>query len=305
MTYDISIILLTLNGGARLADTLAAIFNQAWPRAAPEVLVIDSGSTDGTLEAVQHYPVTLHRIRPDEFGHGRTRNLGARLARGEWLIYLSQDAVPAHTHWLQNLTRHLERPEVVAAFGRQLPPSGLGPIETFFLEQTYPDRAFEHQPTAAEPTSIRRIFFSNVNSAIKKSVWERHPFPEMVMSEDQAFARAALQSGGHIVYDPAAGVWHGHRYTLRQLFRRNFDSGYSLRAITSDHWRDVVRLGLNYVWAEAGYLAERGHWLYLPYALLYEGVKSAGFALGRLGPRLPAAWRPRLSLHPRYWPEEK
>jgi rhamnosyltransferase len=305
VTPPLSIILLTLNGGARFAETLAAIFNQHGGGTEPEVLVIDSGSRDNTLETARQYPVTVHRIPPNEFGHGRTRNLGARLARGDWLIYLSQDAVPAHHHWLQNLTRHLERPEVAAAFGRQLSPAGLGPIETFFLEQTYPDRAFEHQPAGAGPASIRRIFFSNVNSAIKKSVWERHPFPEVVMSEDQAFARAALQSGGHIVYDPAAGVFHGHHYTLPQLFRRNFDSGYSLRTITGDRWRDVARMGLHYVWTETRYLASRGHWPYIPYAWLYEGVKSAGFALGRMGQRLPAAWRPHLSLHTRYWSQEK
>jgi len=299
----ISIILLTLNGGPRFAELLAAVFSQQADVAPLDVLVIDSGSEDDTLAVARRYPVALHSISREEFGHGRTRNLGARLARGEWLVYLSQDAIPASPHWLQRLTRHLTAPDVAAAFGRQLPPIGLGPIETFFLEQTYPNRAFQHQLAqgGSETLSIRRIFFSNVNSAVKKSAWAQHPFPEVVMSEDQAFARAALQAGYRIVYDPEAAVFHGHHYTLGQLFRRNFDSGYSLRSISHDRWRDVARLGWNYVWTEMRCLARGGHWRYIPQAFVYELVKSAGFALGRSGHRLPAKWRPRLSLHPRYW----
>ena len=121
------------------------------------------------------------------------------------------------------------------------------------------------------------------------------------MSEDQAFARAALQAGFSLVYDPLAAVIHGHRYSLAQLFRRNFDSGYSLRGIAGDSWRQVARLGLGYVWGEMGYLARRGLWATIPYALVYEAVKSAGFAAGRSGHRMPLGLRRWLSLHQRYW----
>ena len=307
---DVSIILLTLNGGPVLAETLAAIYQQTLsapgePPLSFEVVAIDSGSRDETLAILQRYPLRLHQIAPAEFGHGRTRNLSARLAHGQWLVYLSQDAVPAHNHWLLNLTRHLKEPQVAAAFGRQLPPRQVGPIETFFLEQTNPPRAFRHSPTLPEPgarPALGRIFFSNVNAAIKKAVWAQCPFPEdLVMSEDQAFARAALAAGYALVYDPEAGVLHGHRYTLGQLFRRNFDSGYSLRGIAGDGWGAVARLGAGYVWSELRYLARQGRWTTMPYAVLYELVKSAGFAAGRSGHRLPAAWRPHLGLHRAYW----
>ena len=306
---DISIILLTLNGGQALAATLAAIAEQslegeAGPLSRPEIVAIDSGSTDDTLDTLQKHGVSAHRIQPEEFGHGRTRNLGARLARGRWLIYLSQDATPASRWWLARLTRHLRDSGVAAAFGRQLPPAGLGPIETFFLEQTYPARGFRHAPTAAKSgrTPIGRIFFSNVNSAIQKSAWEECPFPDdLIMSEDQAFAQAVLRAGYSVVYDPEAAVVHGHRYSLGQLFRRNFDSGYSLRGIAGDSWGAVARMGAGYVWAEMRYLARAGQWRSMPYAVLYELVKSAGFAAGRSGHRMPVGLRRRLSLHRRYW----
>jgi rhamnosyltransferase len=297
----ISILLLTLDGGARFEATLAAIARQR-VEAGFEVVVVDSGSKDGTLDVARRYTEQIHSIAPREFGHGRTRNLAARLARGDWLVYLSQDAVPADDTWLHKLTRHLQAPSVAAAFGRQLPPAEVGPIETFFLEQTYPERAFEHSPLTQTPRGIRRIFFSNVNAAIQRAAWAQCPFPDdVIMSEDQAFARAALAAGYRIRYDPEAAVFHGHRYTLGQLFRRNFDSGYSLREISGDRWSDVIRLGLDYVWAEIGYLARRGYWAHIPYAVVYEAVKSAGFACGKAGHRLPAWLRPRLSLHRQYW----
>jgi rhamnosyltransferase len=309
----ISIILLTLNGGEALAETLAAIASQdlagdGSPLPRPEIVAIDSGSRDSTLATLKRHGIAPTCIPPEAFSHGGTRNLGARLAQGEWLIYLSQDAVPAHPRWLANLTRHLRDPQVAAAFGRQLPPQGIGPIETFFLEQTYPPRSFRHEPTppGATRTPIFRIFFSNVNAAIKKAVWAQCPFPEdLIMSEDQAFARAALAAGYSLVYDAEAGVCHGHRYTLAQLFRRQFDSGYSLRGIAGDSWGDVARMGLGYVWTEMRYLARGGHWAHMPYALMHEAVRSAGFAAGRSGHRLPGWLRPRLSLHRQYWTAQR
>ncbi len=300
---------MTLNGGQALADTLDALSRQTLDTPSgrlpqPEIVAIDSGSSDQSLALLERHGARLERIAPEEFGHGRTRNLGARLAQGEWLIYLSQDATPASENWLVTLSRHLRDPRVAAAFGRQLPPANVGPIETYFLEQTYPARAFRHEPTppGTARTSIQRIFFSNVNAAIQRRAWEQCPFPDdLIMSEDQAFARAALQAGFSLVYDPLAAVIHGHRYSLGQLFRRNFDSGYSLRGIAGDSWGQVARLGLGYVWGEMGYLAGRGQWGAMPYALLYEAVKSAGFAAGRSGHRLPLGLRRRLSLHQRYW----
>jgi rhamnosyltransferase len=146
------------------------------------------------------------------------------------------------------------------------------------------------------------VFFSNVNAAIQKAVWQQCPFPaDVLMSEDQAFAQAVARAGYSLVYDPDAAVVHGHRYSLPQLFRRNFDSGYSLREIAGDSWGAVARLGLAYVWAELRWLARRGQWAYMPYALVYELVKSAGFAAGRSGRSMPLSLRRQLSLHRAYW----
>lgn len=297
----ISILLLTLNGGERLRECLVAIRSQQCPEPF-EILAIDSGSTDQTPATLKAFADRVVSIPPAEFGHGRTRNLAARMAQGDWLVYLSQDAVPVGPHWLATLTNPLREPTVAAAFGRQVPPADVGPIETFFLNFTYPPHAFEQSKLRTVKGGIGRIFFSNVNAAINRSVLLAHPFPDnVIMSEDQAFGRAALEAGFTVRYEPAAAVQHGHRYTLGQLFRRNFDSGYSLREISGDSWRNVVALGLGYIRAEMAYLWKNGHAGLIPYAVLYEITKSAGFASGRLGHRLPLGLRRTLSLHRRHW----
>jgi rhamnosyltransferase len=297
----ISILLLTLNGGDRLREALIAIRSQQG--AEPfEILAIDSGSTDQTLATLKAFADRVTSIPPAEFGHGRTRNLAARMAQGEWLVFLSQDAVPVGPNWLATLTGHLREPEVAAAFGRQVPPPDVGPIETFFLNFTYPPHAFEQSKLRTVEGGIGRIFFSNVNAAIRRSVLLTLPFPDdVIMSEDQAFGRAALEAGYVVRYEPEAAVSHGHRYSLSQLFRRNFDSGYSLREISGDSWRNVVALGLGYIRAEVSHLWRSGQAALIPYALLYEVTKSAGFASGRLGHRLPIGLRRTLSLHRRHW----
>lgn len=297
----ISILLLTLNGGDRLREALTAIRAQEGA-GDYEILAIDSGSTDQTLSTLHAFADRIHTIPPSAFGHGRTRNLAARMAQGDRLVFLSQDAVPAGSRWLATLTQGLSEPDVAAVFGRQVPPPDVGPIETFFLNYTYPPHPFEQSKLRQVRGGIGRIFFSNVNAAIRKSVLLEHPFPDdVIMSEDQAFGRAALEAGYVVRYEPQAAVRHGHRYSLSQLFRRNFDSGYSLREISGDSWRNVIALGAGYVRAEIAQLWQSGQAGWIPYAVLYEVTKSAGFAAGRLGHRLPLWLRRALSLHRRHW----
>lgn len=124
-----SIIIPTKNGGAIFSQAMEMLYAQKYDKPY-EVIVIDSGSTDGTLEIVNRYPVVkLVQIKPEDFGHGKTRNLGARLAEGRYLVFITQDAVPATDRWLFNLVRNLERPEVAGSYGRQIPREDTNPME--------------------------------------------------------------------------------------------------------------------------------------------------------------------------------
>ncbi|MGH2364425.1 MAG: glycosyltransferase [Chloroflexota bacterium] len=308
-----SVLIPTLNPGPGIAGVLSAIFEQ---EGAPsfEVVVVDSGSTAEDLERVGAFPVRLMHIPRAEFGHGKTRNLLAREAQGDLLLFLSQDAQPASRHWMARLVAPLRDPRVAGAYARQVPHPGADPFISFFLETTYPPtpaRRSAHTSTrvplsagrgqvraapglaagdAPEGASAIRqtaavglegMFFSNVSSAIRRDAWEHIPFREdVVMSEDQHWAHDALRAGYEVVYEPEARVYHSHNYSLKELFRRNRLSGASLRGLIALP-RDGLARQACYVAGEAQYVFRRPASRHLlPYMLLYEAVRAAGFSAG-------------------------
>jgi rhamnosyltransferase len=271
-----------------------------------DVLIIDSGSVDGTVESVKAGGVRVVSIAPEEFGHGTTRNLGARLANGSVVVYLSQDAVPASVEWLENLVSPFEDPEVGAVYGRQLANPRTSPLMQFLHETFYPNRRIRRSSGYNDSFSFRDILFSNANSAIRKDVLRAVPFAEhLLMSEDQEFAVRLLRQGWAIVYEPDAAVWHSNEYSLRQFFRRNFDSAYSLRGLQSHGTIARIVLGLHYLIAELAYLARKRHWTYLPSAVGWEALRALAFVAGSNAERLPLTLRRRLSQRPEFWKDRE
>jgi len=300
--FKASIIIPTKNGIAHLEKVLQTIYMQAYDQPF-EVIVIDSGSIDGTLDIVRRYPVKLIEIRPEDFGHGKTRNLGAELAKGDYLVFLTQDAIPATERWLFNLTANLERPEVAGVYGRQIPREGTNPMERFFLNTHYPPHRMVKSGKQGK-TDITTIFFSNVNSVIRREVFERYPFSEdLIMSEDQEWAKRVLLAGYDIVYDPEAAVYHSHNYSLRAVFQRYFDSGVSLGKFAKSEYSAgaFTGSGLKYLKEELMFLAGNGYFKWIPYAVLYDLSKFIGVSLGRKEKYLPATVKKRISLNSYYW----
>ncbi|MBN1919068.1 MAG: glycosyltransferase [Verrucomicrobia bacterium] len=296
---DASIVILTLNAGTRFRRVLEAIDAQRFDGSV-EVLVLDSGSTDGTLElAAAHNRVRVHSIA--NFGHGRTRNEGARLAAGEFIVYLTQDALPLGERWLANLLAPFDDPKVAATYSRQVPYADATPMERFFLSKRFPDvRVVRPEPTKHR-LGLYTVFFSNVSSAIRRTILLEHPFDDdLIMSEDQQFARDVIAAGWRTVYEPASVVRHSHRYTLWQVFTRYFDSLYSLEEIFDDSTGNVSFEGIKYTLSELWHvLTHHLHWL--PYLLFYDASKAAGTLAGHLGHHLPIRIRRALSMHKNYW----
>lgn len=299
---DLSLILLTRNGGSLFSEVLESLGRCAGIERA-EVLVIDSGSSDGTAERAAAFPrARVLRIPPADFGHGRTRNLGARQTSRPILVYLVQDATPLGEDFLTRLSAPLEVSEVAAVYGRQIARRQANPVERYYLHSVYPEAPRVLAGGGPGPVRIREIFFSNVCSAIRRSAWERHPFDEtLVMSEDQQWAKAVLRAGQRIVYEPAAAVLHSHHYTLRTFFQRNFDSGASLVGIAQDTPRQLIAYELRHLATGCRELARhrKAHWL--PYLFAFESARVAGFAAGRQAHHLPPALTRRLGQHKDYW----
>ncbi len=188
--------------------------------------MIDSGSTDGTLEIARRYPVRIEQIPPETFHHARTRNYAAGLAKGEFLVFLSQDAIPASDMWLQGMISNFDDQSVGAAYGRQLPrhDSTLERQET--LDAVYGGERVVKDPSRGQECGFRYYHFSSVNSAIRKEVWQATGFPDdLKVYEDLGIAKRILDAGWKIVYEPQGAVYHSHSHTICGLFKRYFDGG--------------------------------------------------------------------------------
>ena len=136
----ISVVIPVLNGGSDLARCLDALATQVVDDEV-EVVVVDSGSTDGASTLAARAGRACTRSRPSEFNHGGTRNLGASLARGEVVVFTSQDAYAADEHWLARLTAPLADPSVAGAYGRQIAHEEAHPPEVFFIDFLYGPRS--------------------------------------------------------------------------------------------------------------------------------------------------------------------
>src|ERR1700676_2974293 len=173
---ELSVLLLTKNGGADLERLLPALYSQNCA-ASFEVIAVDSGSTDGSLDVLRRFPVRLEQISSEAFHHARTRNFAAGLASGEILIFLSQDAIPTSDTWLNTMISNFDDPKVGAAYGRQFPKPESSIERGDALGTLYGDEKIVKDPAHRNGMGYRFYHFSDVNSAIRRSVWEKTRFP--------------------------------------------------------------------------------------------------------------------------------
>ena len=196
-----------------IGETLEAIFD---PQAlAPrQVVVVDSGSTDGTQAIVTSYPTTLIQIRPDEFTYGYALNLGVASVDAEIVATLSAHSLPASPDWLRNLVEPFARARVAGVYGRQLPRSNATILELLGMRLT---GVLSDTPLLLD----RRPLFSNANGAFRRSLWLEHPFDESVGgAEDIAWVRTIQEHGYLIAYEPMAAVYHSHGEPILRHLRR-------------------------------------------------------------------------------------
>jgi rhamnosyltransferase len=227
----ISIVIPTLNAGPLLERLLAGLAEQAGAFET-EVIAIDSGSRDGTLERLRAAGAIVLDAPPGTFNHGDTRNRALDHASSELAVLLVQDAVPAGSHWLTALVQPLlADPAVAGSFGRQRPwpdasrltshyharwvaaqPAGrtVGPLSRTAFDRMSP---MERHLTCA---------FDNVCSCIRRSVWQQHRFRQAAIAEDLEWGMQVLLAGHKLVYVPDAEVWHSHERSARYELQRTY-----------------------------------------------------------------------------------
>jgi len=298
---DTSILILTKNGGPEFKSCLEAVYNQTAISQA-EVIIVDSGSTDGTLEIMKGFPACLHQIPSETFHHAHTRNFIASLAKGEILVLLSQDAIPSSNSWLQALTANFADPTVGAVYGRQIPKQGSSLERQDALDTVYGAQRVVKNPAQRNGLGYRFYHFSDVNAAIRRSVWQATNFPEdLRVFEDLGIAKRILDSGWKIVYEPEACVFHSHHHTTLGLFKRYFDIGYTLKRLQiwnagstrASLLRDAGRLLMSKLRRIKGKEDARRTGL----ALAQDVAKSVGLFLGLQQAYLPSVLKRHLSAH--------
>lgn len=210
---DASIIIRAKNEAADIGETLEAVFNQK-SVGQFEVIVVDSGSTDRTVEIATQYPVNLVEIRPETFTYGRALNLGVDAAEGDYTISLSAHSLPADSHWLANIIEPFQDSRVGAVYGRHLPRANVTRLELLGMQIS--------GVTSTQPRrQTRNNMFSNANGAHRRCLLLEHPFDEIIPgAEDLAWADWIERQGWTVCYQPSAAVYHSHGESLPRLIRR-------------------------------------------------------------------------------------
>ena len=217
-----SIIMRSFNEGWALRDTLPALRVQEYRHW--ELIVIDSGSTDGSVEMIRAaQPRHFVQLQPHEYNPSRVMNQAMRLARSEFAIFLNADATPQGIHWLRPLVTALFDPLTAAVFGRQIPRPDCRAVYAAEYERCF---GLERDSAGWDH------FFSMVSSGLRKDIWAQRGFLEqMQYSEDDEYTRWCRARGYRIGYVPESVVMHSHNYTPAQARKRSFGEGGALAAV--------------------------------------------------------------------------
>lgn len=243
-TYSkyITVFIPTFNGEKYLSECIESILSQKLPEGYElELLVIDSGSTDGTLGILEKYSehLTLDQIPNHEFSHGGTRSKAAHMAKGDYILFLTQDATPANDRWIASMIEpFFMSPKVGCVFGRQIPRQNAAvtikrEVATVFAGLGARDSIVIHRSKSLADnidTNPINTFFSDVNSAARRDLLTGPvPFRSVNYAEDQSLAEDMQEKGYVKAYAPQGEVWHSNEYTPKQYFHRKFDEYIGLQ----------------------------------------------------------------------------
>ena len=233
------------NGGELFAGVLRALEAQSVEH---ELVVCDSGSTDGSLELAREHAARVLEIAPEDFSHGGVRNRLMEVAAGTHVALLTQDSAPADERWLEHLMGGFElAADVALVYGPYRPRPGAPVPVRLELERWFaslsPDGSPQLERLAEDERSTpaielvgRRGFFTDANAGIARSAWERTPFREVPYAEDRVLAIDMLRAGHAKAFVPGAAVIHSHSYTTAEQLRRCFDEWRGLREVYG--WRE-------------------------------------------------------------------
>ncbi len=233
---DVSIVIRTYNEEGHIETLLKSIFNQKTDKNF-EVIIVDSGSNDSTLEIVQKYPTSILHIDPNDFSFGRSLNLGIAKAQGKIVILISAHCYPPYDNWITHITEPFKDESVALVYGKQR-----GNHKTKYSENQIFKKMFPEQPIWKQTNP----FCNNANTAIRRSFWKDTPYDEELTGlEDLDWANKMLKRGKTITYHSKATIIHVHEEGPSRIFYRYQREAMALKKIfpeTNFTFLDFIKL---------------------------------------------------------------
>lgn len=301
-TPSVSIIIPTWRAAEYLPKLIPQLRSQTL--APTEIIVIDSSSPDGSAKIAAELGCRVEIIPQREFNHGGTRNQGAKLATGEILVFMTQDAMPINEHYLGALVEPIQNGEAMAAYARQEAYPDATPLEKFARDFNYASKSHVKNKADLDTMGVKTYFFSDTASAVQKDAfWATGGFPDwVIVNEDMVLCANLLGAGHPIAYQAEARVYHSHRYGWLAIVRRYFDIG-----VFFGQAKDILvggksgGEGVRFAWGQVKYLAREGKWWWIPRSVVESGLKFGAMQMGKRSKWLPLGVKRWLSGQKGFW----
>lgn len=301
-----SIIIPTYNAGKQIHRLCETLRSQT---ASCEIIVVDSSSSDRTVEIAESFGVKVFIVPTEDFDHGGTRTLAGKAAKGDILVYMTQDAVPFDNHSIENIIRPFEDPAIAASFGRQLSYPEAAEFGAHLRLFNYPEVSCIKSLEDRNTHGIRTAFISNSFAAYRKTALEEIGWfrRKLIMGEDTCAGAKMLLAGHKIMYVADAMVYHSHDYTILQEFKRYFDIGvfHQSERWILDEFGKAEGEGIRYMYSLFALLIRRKKYYLIPEGVVRNTLKYIGYKLGQNYDKLPASMIHKCSMHAYFWDSSK
>jgi len=299
----VTVIIPTYNAGNQFSCLLDKLRSQTIHDF--ELIIIDSSSSDETADIAKKYTDKVVVIPQAEFDHGGTRGKAAKMAQGEIIVFLTQDALPCDEFTLENIVGIFDDTNIGAAYGRQVSYEDTNIFGRHLRYFNYGDLSYVRKLSDKSKYGIKTAFLSDSFAAYRKSaLYDIGYFKsDLILGEDTYAGAKMLLKGYSLAYVADAAVYHSHSYTVMEEFRRYFDIGvfHACEDWILKEFGKAEGEGTKYVKSELHYILSAGKWYNVPEFFIRNGMKYLGYKLGNKYTILPEHLIQKLSMHKRWW----
>ena len=281
----IEVVIPTYNGGKKFCQVAEMLKHQVGitPN---DVLIIDSSSSDQTVQVAKDAGFRVQIINKKNFGHGKTRRMAAEQSTAEYIVFMTQDAIPASDDSIIQLCKPLmENQNIGVTYGRQLPTPEAGAIGNHARLFNYPAHSQMKTKADIPVLGIKTIFCSDSFAAYnRESLINIGNFMDVNFGEDTLVAAKYIDAGYVVYYNSTVCVYHAHRLSLLNEMKRYIVIGefHKKYKMVFDSYRKVSMEGFSFIKSELIYLLKEKRIVLIPYALIRNILKLVGYKYGMM-----------------------